>query len=342
MKILYAVQATGNGHISRAKQLLPYLLKYGSVDCFVSGANYSLNPEFSVKYKSRGVSLFYAKCGKIDFMKSVYKNNIFTAIQDARRLPVEKYDVIINDFESITALACRLKNKQSVSIGHQASFMSEKTPRPQEKSRLGEMILSHYARCTHYIGLHFRRYDEFIFEPIIKEEIKRANPIDKGHITIYLPSYKIDCLKGSLLSIPELHFHFFTHETNTIYKEKNITFYPINNDYFSKSMIECHGLITGGGFETPSEALYLNKKLLSIPIQGQYEQLCNATALSMLGVPVITNFDYTKFDTYIRQWMSLKDKKIQILANNIPLMLESIFDNLNQKFEYSENFENTF
>jgi hypothetical protein len=29
MKIFYAVQATGNGHISRAIQLMPYLEKLG-------------------------------------------------------------------------------------------------------------------------------------------------------------------------------------------------------------------------------------------------------------------------------------------------------------------------
>ena len=34
MKIFYAVQATGNGHISRAVELLPYLQQYGQVDVF--------------------------------------------------------------------------------------------------------------------------------------------------------------------------------------------------------------------------------------------------------------------------------------------------------------------
>ena len=38
MKIFYAVQATGNGHISRAIEILPYLRKYGEVDIFLSEA----------------------------------------------------------------------------------------------------------------------------------------------------------------------------------------------------------------------------------------------------------------------------------------------------------------
>lgn len=39
MKIFYAIQGTGNGHISRAMELLPYFEKYGSVDVFLSGDN---------------------------------------------------------------------------------------------------------------------------------------------------------------------------------------------------------------------------------------------------------------------------------------------------------------
>ena len=34
MKIFYAIQGTGNGHLSRAEQLYPYLQKYGEVDFF--------------------------------------------------------------------------------------------------------------------------------------------------------------------------------------------------------------------------------------------------------------------------------------------------------------------
>jgi UDP-N-acetylglucosamine:LPS N-acetylglucosamine transferase len=48
MKIFYAIQATGNGHISRATQLYPYLKKFGSVDFFLSGNNASLEVQVVV------------------------------------------------------------------------------------------------------------------------------------------------------------------------------------------------------------------------------------------------------------------------------------------------------
>jgi UDP-N-acetylglucosamine:LPS N-acetylglucosamine transferase len=52
MKIFYAIQATGNGHISRAMQIYPYLQKFGTVDFFLSGNNSSLQIDLPVKYKS--------------------------------------------------------------------------------------------------------------------------------------------------------------------------------------------------------------------------------------------------------------------------------------------------
>ena len=42
MRIFYAVQATGNGHIARALEILPYLKQYGEVDIFLSGTNAQL------------------------------------------------------------------------------------------------------------------------------------------------------------------------------------------------------------------------------------------------------------------------------------------------------------
>ena len=59
MKIFYAIQGTGNGHISRAEQLYPYLKKFGEVDFFLSGSNAQLETPLPIKYKSKGISLHY-------------------------------------------------------------------------------------------------------------------------------------------------------------------------------------------------------------------------------------------------------------------------------------------
>ena len=50
MKILYAIQGTGNGHLSRAEDVIPILQQYGELDLFVSGAQADIKLPFPVKY----------------------------------------------------------------------------------------------------------------------------------------------------------------------------------------------------------------------------------------------------------------------------------------------------
>ena len=324
-KILYAIQATGNGHISRAIQLMPYLQQFGEVDAFISGANATLDVPFPVKYRSRGMSLFYGKCGGLDYWSLVKNFNLFRIHREARDLPVEKYDVVINDFDHITALACKKKNVSSVQFGHQASFKSAATPRPQQKSMVGEIILKHYAKASHYIGLHFQPYDEFIFPPVIKDILLNAQPTDEGHITVYLPAFQEHCLLKYLHALPGLHFHFFLPTIKETYRERNITYKPVNNHLFNQSLLSCHGIITGGGFETPAEALYLGKRLMSIPIKGQYEQQCNAAALQQMGVTVLDDVK-DDFAEQIKKWINQKQEVIPQQANDVNRTLQFLFD----------------
>lgn len=325
MKIFYAVQATGNGHISRASQLYPYLKKYGEVDFFLSGNNATLNVNFPVKYRSKGCSLHYSKCGGLDYW-SIFRNiKPYSMYKDASSLPLEKYDVIINDFDFVTSLACKLKKLPSVQFGHQASFQSDNTPRPETKSFVGETVLKHYAPASHYIGLHFRPYDTFVQPPVIKTDIVLATPTDKGHVSVYLPSFMQHCLEETFAKLNHIKFHWFLPTIKKPYTFNNVTYFPVDHQLFNESLINCHGLITGGGFETPSEALYLGKKLISIPIRNHYEQQCNAAALKKMGVTVLEDIG-EGFHTIVQNWYETEAKDLYVEANKIDTTLEMLFD----------------
>nr|MCU0374824.1 glycosyl transferase [Chitinophagaceae bacterium] len=90
------------------------------------------------------------------------------------------------------------------------------------------------------------------------------------------------------------------------------------------SLLHCHGIITGGGFETPAEALYLKKKLMCIPIRGQYEQECNAAALQQAGITVLDDADTDHFAADIETWLNTADTEIDQQANNIGQTLDYI------------------
>ena len=307
MKIFYAVQATGNGHISRAMEILPYLERYGKVDIFLSGANNSLELDASVKYRSKGLSLFYTNGGGLNYLEIVRQFAPLRILKEVKELPVEKYDLVLNDFESITSLACTYKKVPSVNFGHQASFVSPKVPRPDKKEWMGEWILRNYARATQYIGLHFSQYDDFILPPVIKREILQADPVDKGHVTVYLSSFSDATVSRYLSPLKDYTFQVFSKEVKQPVQHGNILFIPVSKHAFNKSLITCKAIITGAGFETPAEAMYLGKKLLVIPIRGQYEQFCNAAALEKLGVPVLKGLD-GEFPVIFQQLMQQRRK----------------------------------
>ncbi len=325
MKIFYAVQATGNGHLSRATQLYPYLKKFGEVDFFVSGSNSTLDYPFPVKYRSKGWSLHYSKCGGLDYWDIFKSTKPTTLYKDAAALPLKQYDVVINDFDFITSMACKMQKINSVQLGHQASFQSDNTPRPEKKSRIGEIVLKHYAKATQNIGLHFQSYDDFIFPPVVKQELMNQDVLNLNHVTVYLPAFQHHCLYETFKKLKDIQFHWFLPEVIQPYSENNITYYPVNQNMFNKSLLTCHGLITGGGFETPSEALFLGKRLMSIPIKDHYEQQCNGAAMKKMGVAVLDGID-DNFSQQVESWYLQNAIKTNVKANNIQDTLQFLFD----------------
>ncbi len=285
-KILYAIQGTGNGHISRAREIVPLLQQHGELDILISGTQADVKLTQEVKYQLHGFSFIFGKNGGVDHLKTYKTMDLGRFYKDMKTLPLGDYNLIINDFEPVTAWACRRKGIESVSLSHQASFTSAKVPRPKVRD-WGKMILDNYAPTTHHVGFHFESYDDFIYTPVIRKEIRSLEPSNLGHYTVYLPAIDDRHLVKLLKQIPSVRWEVFSKHTRQSYNDANVFVEPVNNEKFNKSMASCEGLFTGGGFEGPAEALFLGKKLLVAPMKFQYEQQCNAYALMQMGLPVI-------------------------------------------------------
>ncbi|MEM6632277.1 MAG: glycosyltransferase family protein, partial [Bacteroidota bacterium] len=187
-------------------------------------------------------------------------------------------------------------------LSHQASYLSSLTPRPARRSALGEFILHKYAPVEQAAGFHFKPYDTFIHTPVIREEIRSAKVMDAGHFTVYLPAIGDVQLLKQLSVFPEIRWHVFSRYTDKVYKKGNVSVFPVQNDVFIQSFTSCTGIFTSAGFETPAEALFMGKKLLVTPIQGQYEQQCNAVSLKEMGIPVIKRFN-TRVLEELNRWI---------------------------------------
>ena len=287
MKILFAIQGTGNGHLSRARDIIPHLQNYGELDLMVSGTQAQVSLTQGLTYKKHGFSFVFGKNGGIDYLGTAKIIRLGELFKDIRFMPVEKYDLIINDFEPITAWACKWKKIPSVALSHQSAFLSSKTPKVKTFDLLGPAVLKNYAPSTYQVGFHFARYDDFIYTPIIRKEIRELVISNNGHYTVYLPAFDDVLLVNYLTQLPDVKWQVFSKHNKENYTKRNVEVIRIDNAIFNKSLSECAGLLTGGGFESPAEALFMGKKVFAIPMKGQYEQQCNAEALRLMGVPVM-------------------------------------------------------
>jgi uncharacterized protein (TIGR00661 family) len=327
MRILYAIQGTGNGHLSRARDIIPILQQKGELDILVSGTEAEIELPYPVKYRFKGLSFVFGKKGGIDLLKTYKKGNLKRLYKEIKSLPVEEYDIVINDFEPVSAWACKLKLKACIGLSHQAAVINKKSPRPKKKDLVGVTVLKNYAPVTEQYGFHFESYDKNIFTPVIRSQIRHAIPVDKGHFTVYLPAYSDERIINILSQVDEIQWQVFSKHSNRPFDEKNVHIQPINNESFIDSMVNCSGILCGAGFETPAEAMFLKKKLMVVPMKGQYEQQCNAAALQKMGIAVIKNLKFKQLEK-IRSWVTFSS----YLSVEYPDITEQIIHDLFNKF----------
>lgn len=303
MKILYGIQGTGHGHISRAREILPLLSEQAEVDVIISGYNCHMKLDGTDVIQKRGLSLAYDSRGSVSYLKTALQLKPISFILDVHSINPANYDLVISDYEPVTAWATMNSKTPGIALSHQASFLSKKSPRPNKRSFLAEQLLRNFAPCNQSIGFHFNRYDSFILPPIIRRDVLNIEPTHGDHITVYLPAFDHQLLIPIFHQFPEKEWYLFSPSCHEFFKDKNVNVNPVGNQSFLKSMKSGLGVVTSAGFETCAESMFLGKKLLTIPIKNQYEQLCNAASLKKMGIHVIYELDST-FREKIADWLN--------------------------------------
>lgn len=318
MKVLYAFQGTGNGHLARAQEIIPILKKHALVDTLISGHQTQLKSDFDIDFRFRGVSLLYNKVGGLSYKKTLLQNSFCKAAKVVRDLDLSAYDLIINDFEPLTGWAAKMKNYPIIELSHQASLTFKETPKPVKKDWFGDMVLKYYVPCERKIGFHFENYNAQIKKPVIRRKIRNLEPHNKGHYVVYLPSFSDEVITNFLTRI-DVEWKVFSKYAKHHQKFGNVEIFPIDEKKYLDFFESCEGILCNAGFETPAEALFMHKKLFVIPIENQYEQECNAFALDKLGVANADKLDPVK----IRDWINAES----YLKVDYPNNIESIIMN---------------
>lgn len=285
MKILYGVQGTGNGHLSRARAMDKALKKCKdiNVDYLFSGRKreHYFDMESFGDFTCRSGLTFVTHAGKISPIATLRENNLRQLFKDIKQTNLSHYDLVISDFEPISAWAARRQNIPSLAIGHQYAFLHD-IPK-KGNNLLIDAVMKYFAPTDRQIGLHWHHFQQPILPPIVDLDHQSVQTVD-NKIVVYLGFESTSSVTDLLSSFSQ--YEFFIYSPNIQHKESqgHLHLHPVDRDGFKRDLLSCNGVITNAGFELASEAISLGKKLLVKPLHGQMEQLSNAHALEKLSL----------------------------------------------------------
>jgi uncharacterized protein (TIGR00661 family) len=289
MRILYGIQATGNGHINRSREVVKELKKRGhEVSVIFSGREEDKFwgiESFSPYKILRGLT-FQTKNGELKLFKTASNLNFFQFYKDIYDLSNqnENYDLVISDFEPITSRFAKNKKIPSINLSHQACFYYKNIPYKLVDTP-AVIITKNFSRCDINIGIHWDNFNnKEIIPPIIPMNLKSRTIPNK--YLIYLPFEDIDTLKDVFNEFENSNFFIYTN--NKLPDTKNIYFRNFSREGFLNDLEECEGVICNAGFELISESLYLGKKLLVKPVKGQMEQTSNGECIRRLNLGFVS------------------------------------------------------
>lgn len=312
MKILYGVQATGNGHISRARAINKYLSQADDiqVDYLFSGRPREHFWDMAAfgDWKCCHGLTFVHEAGDLKMIRTMRENKLGQFFKDVRSLDLDSYDLILTDFEPITAWAAKLRKKLCIGVGHQYAF-SHSVPR-RGADLIASSIMKSFAPVSLGLGLHWHHFNSAILPPIA-ETHETNEPSDPNKVVVYLgfeePSEVIELLDS-------FDDHLFVYYGNFPQYESrgNLQLKPLSREGFKHDLATAGGVICNAGFELSSEAIQLGKKLLVKPLQGQMEQLSNAAALEELGLGM--TMEYLD-KSIVREWLKAPEAKRVVYPN---------------------------
>lgn len=322
MNILYGVQGTGNGHISRSREVVRELKERGhSVHVLISGREPDRLPsmeEFGDYDTRRGLT-FVTEKGHIRQWKTARQLKLGRFYKDIRSYDAGEFDLVVTDFEPLTSRIAKRAKLPCIGIGHQYAFFY---PIPtQGANPMTRWIVKHFAFCDIPVGLHWHHFELPILPPIIPNFNGTGNQIKENMILVYLIfEDQMDIMR---LLEPFTDHQFYVYGMPEAEDRDHVHFRPFSRSGFLDDLRRCGGVICNAGFELPSETLQLGKKLLVRPVAGQMEQLSNARVIHDLGL----GYSMTALDpAVVRRFLEQPQQSSQNYPDVAALLAEWIDD----------------
>jgi len=308
LRCLFIVQGEGRGHLTQALSLRRMLVDAGHrvaqvvvgkscaravpsffPDAFDAPVQFVDSPSFVPDGDDRSVRLWK------------------TCVHELRRTPsfldslstldaaVERHDpdVIVNFFEPLSGIyALRYRpTPPIVAVGHQYMFHhpAYEFPPGWPLQRWATKAFASVTAwgATRRLALSLypapdRRDDGLVVLPPLLRQALFRQPTQRTapFFLVYIlnSGYAEEVVRWHEEN-PEVRLHCFwdrPHAASVEHYDDTLTFHQLDDEKFLSLMARCRGFVSTAGFESIAEAMYLGKPVQVVPVEGHFEQVCNA------------------------------------------------------------------
>ncbi len=301
MKVLYGVNGEGMGHATRSQVVIDALLASGhDVRVVASGAAFRYLRDRLPRVDEIFGPSFAMQDGEIRRWATI-RQNMLAAPRDLPntvrewRAMLEEWrpGVVITDFEPLSGIFARSTYTPLVCVDNihmldRCRHDKDIVGREREDYRLARAVTrgmvptaGDYVITTFFYPPIVRGRTTLV-PPIVRPEVAAAVPEAGEHLLVYSSGAEalLEALKTADMPC-RVYGMRDGPKTGTV--EDNLDFRPRSNEGFLEDLRTARGIVTGGGFSLLSEAVFLGKPTLCVPLHGQFEQVMNARYLQRDG-----------------------------------------------------------
>jgi uncharacterized protein (TIGR00661 family) len=323
MNLLVGICGVGYGHSIRQTTIVHEALRRGhQVLLFCDGCSdkyyrstFPLLPRYRVCtpwIHATNAGIDFAQTAADERNRRQDQVNInYSAMEEVTRFLGTFPDLVISDYEPISAQYAYATNRPLVTIDNQSKFLGFTFPdvngltRAEQRARLSLFFPKAARRyATSFFTVPWNRdpeYDVTLVPPIVRESVLRSNGVTTDtvmspSIVVYLSrlgtlAHDESAFIDILRSQPSVHFSVFSDHCATRYHHTNgnINLHAFSEASFLPALRSSSAVITTAGHNVLSEVILLKKPVLAVPLQT-FEQQHNAQAIVRAGCGLAVDY----------------------------------------------------
>ncbi|MHB8123073.1 MAG: glycosyltransferase family protein [Desulfuromonadaceae bacterium] len=293
-RICYGVMGDARGHVSRALAIAQEMPHHEFL--FIGGGKVRILKEHGYQVEEVPIFPTIIRNNRVDFQATVAHAivGLVSTGPTIKRVSalIKEFDphLILNDYESVTLQAAKFLQRPCVSLDNQhlLTHCHYYPPPGHFLNRfLTRFFIKHFfSFASLYLITSFHAFPPLdrtkteVFPPLIKPKLREYQPSESDHVLVYSRGNSFyDLIKMLRKSKRKFVIYGLGERPPT----ENLFFKKISEEDFLADLASCRYVIGNGGHSLISEALYLGKPILCLPIHFFYEQLFNAHFLAQAG-----------------------------------------------------------